>query len=81
MRLSELARTFSGMGSEPAALPQPRFGTTLRCARCGGGLVYMRQDRFRGVREHCYVCPQCGQRHAAWEMGWQPGRENAGEHR
>ena len=59
----------SGMDSAP---PRPRFGLSPLCVRCGGPLLYIRQDRAGGVLEHRYDCGRCGQRHAAWSYEWEP---------
>jgi len=61
------------MADQLAALPRPRESFTLLCVRCGSSLFYVRQDRARGVLEHHFACPRCGQKHAAWS-GWDPHR-------
>lgn len=52
-----------------AKLPRPREGRFLHCVRCGEALYYVRPER--GVPHH-FECRRCGQKHAAWEMGWEP---------
>ena len=53
---------------EPVTRPRPIESFQLLCVRCGAGLYYLRQDRFRGVPEHRYDRRRCGQQHAAWRM-------------
>jgi predicted RNA-binding Zn-ribbon protein involved in translation (DUF1610 family) len=55
-----------------AGYPESRFGVHLLCIRCGASLFYVRQDRARGVLEHRFECPRCGQWHAARCYDWEP---------
>jgi hypothetical protein len=50
-------------------LPGPREGCYLHCVRCNEGLYYVRPER--GMPHH-FECRWCGQKHAAWETGWEP---------
>jgi predicted RNA-binding Zn-ribbon protein involved in translation (DUF1610 family) len=69
-----VSRVSARRATFPAWIPPSRARASASapfCVDCGRPLIYVRQDRQRGVLEHRYECGKCGQRHAAWSYDWE----------